>query len=145
MAKFAQDRFQLKHPEKYLGNKTPLYRSSWEWSIMQMLDNNPAIEHWSSEGIKIPYRCPLTGKQTIYVPDFFVKYVDKNGKHHAELWEVKPANQAIKEKVGRSKVNQAHFIKNQAKWEAARAFCKQQNILFRIITEQDIFHNGKRK
>lgn len=144
MAKFAQGRFNLKNPEKYLGNKTPLYRSSWEWSIMQMLDNNPAIQKWSSEGIRIPYRCPLTGRQTIYVPDFFVNYVDKTGKQHAEMWEVKPANQAIKEKVGRSKVNQAHYIKNMVKWEAARAFCKQNNIIFRVLSENDIFYNGKR-
>jgi hypothetical protein len=144
MAKFAQGKFQLKFPEKYIGNKTPLYRSGWEWAVMNMCDNNPAIENWSSEGIKIPYRCPLTGRQTIYVPDFFVKYVDKNGKHHAELWEVKPANQAIQEKVGRSKTNQAHYIKNMAKWAVAREFCKQHGIVFRIITEHDIFHNGKR-
>ena len=144
MAKFAQGKFQLKNPEKYIGNRTPTYRSSWEWAVMQMFDNNPAIQRWASEAIKVPYRDPLTGKQTIYVPDFFVNYVDKNGKQHAEIWEVKPASQAIKEKVGRNKMNQAHYIKNMAKWEAARAYCKQQGLLFRVVSENDIFHNGKR-
>ena len=144
MKKFAQGKFQLKHPEKYVGNKTPMYRSSWEWAIMQMFDNNPSIQKWASEAIKIPYRDPLTGKHTIYVPDFFVNYVDKNNKQHAEIWEVKPASQAIKEKVGRNRVNQAHYIKNMAKWEAARAWCKQQGLFFRVVSESDIFHNGKR-
>lgn len=144
MMKFAQGRFELKHPEKYIGKKTPLYRSSWEWAFMQFCDNNPAIENWASEAVRIPYRDPLTGKQTTYVPDFFIQYVDKNGRKHAEVVEVKPANQTIKERVGRNKVNQAHFIRNIAKWEAARAWCKQQGLYFRIVSENDIFHNGKR-
>lgn len=144
MTKFVQGKFVLKHPDKYVGNRSPTYRSSWEWAVMNMCDNNPAIAKWASEAIKIPYRCPLTGKQTIYVPDFFVNYIDKNGKQHAEVWEVKPASQAIREKVGKNKMNQAHYIKNMAKWEAARAWCSQQGIMFRVISENDIFHNGKR-
>jgi hypothetical protein len=145
MKKFAQGRYELKNPEKYIGLKSPTYRSSWEWAVMSMCDNNPAINKWASESIKIPYRCPLTGKQTIYVPDFFVSYTDKGGRPHAELWEVKPANQAIREQVGKSKINQAHYVKNMAKWEAARAWCKQQNIMFRILSENDIFHTGSKK
>lgn len=140
----SRGRYQVKNPEKYVGNRTPIYRSSWELRVCMMLDNNPAIQKWTSEGIRIPYRCPLTGRQTVYVPDFFVHFVDKHGKQRAELWEIKPSNQAFRENVGRSKVNQAHYIKNMAKWEAARAFCKQQGIFFRIISEKDIFHNGKR-
>jgi hypothetical protein len=141
---FAQGRFELKNPDKYIGNRTPLYRSSWEWAVMQFCDNNPAIQNWASESIKIPYRDPLTGKQTIYVPDFFISYVDKNGRKHAELWEVKPANQALKERVGRSKTNQAQFIRNMAKWEAAKIWCDRQGIRFRVVSESDIFHQGKR-
>ena len=145
MAKFASGQFNLKNPDKYIGNKLPRYRSSWEFTIMTMCDTNPAIQKWASESIRIPYRDPLTGKQTIYVPDFFVNYIDRTGKQHAELWEVKPASQAYLENVGRSKTNQAQFIKNQAKWEVARAWCKQHGIIFRVISEGDIFHQGKKK
>jgi hypothetical protein len=144
MRKFAQGRFELKHPEKYIGKRTPLYRSSWEWAFMQFCDNNPAIENWASEAVKIPYRDPLTGKQSVYVPDFLIQYVDKNGRKHAEVIEVKPMNQTVKELVGNNKINQAHFVRNMAKWEAAKAWCQQQNIHFRIISENDIFHQGKR-
>lgn len=144
MKKYVQGKFVPKNPEKYMGNKTPTYRSSWEWAFMQFCDNNPSIQRWASEAVKIPYRDPLTGKQTIYVPDFFINYVDKNGRQHAELIEVKPINQTVKERVGKNKINQAHYIRNMAKWEAARAWCKQQNIFFRIISENDIFHTGKR-
>jgi hypothetical protein len=144
MKKFAQGKFTPKNPEKYIGTRTPTYRSSWEWAFMQFCDNNPSIQRWASEAIKIPYRDPLTGKQTIYVPDFFINYVDKNGKMHAEVIEVKPASQALREKVGRNKMNQAHYIKNMAKWEAARAWCSQQGIFFRVVSENDIFQGKKR-
>jgi len=142
--KFASGKFTPKNPEKYIGNKTPTYRSGWEFTFMKFCDENPNITQWASEAVKIPYRNPLTGKHTIYVPDFFIAYGDKNGRQKVELIEVKPSNQAVKEKLGRSKHNQAHWVINQAKWEAARAWCKQQGIAFRIVTEQDIFHNGKR-
>lgn len=145
MAKFANGKFTPKNPEKYIGVGVPRYRSSWEFAVMTMCDTNPGILKWASESIKIPYRDPLTGKQTIYVPDFFVNYVDRNGKQHSELWEIKPASQAFLENVGKSKTNQAQFVKNMAKWEAARAWCKQHHISFRVISESDIFHNGTRK
>jgi len=144
MGRFAQGKFNLKNPAKYVGGRTPTYRSSWEFAFMRFCDEHASVSQWASEAIKIPYRNPLTGKQTIYVPDFFIVYADKNGKQKVELIEVKPANQAIKEKLGRSKHNQASFILNQAKWEAARVYCKQKGILFRVVTENDIFHNGKR-
>ena len=144
MGRFAQGKYNLKNPAKYIGNKTPTYRSSWEFAFMKFCDESPSVSKWASESVKIPYRNPLTGKQTIYVPDFFIVYNNTKGKQHVELIEVKPSNQALKEKLGRSKHNQAAWIVNQAKWEAARAYCKQKGIYFRIVTEKDIFHNGRR-
>jgi hypothetical protein len=145
MPKFAQGRFEMKHPEKYVGTKMPLARSSWEFVFMRMLDEHPGVENWASESIQIPYRDPLTGKATIYVPDFFINYVDKNGKKHAEVVEVKPANQTLRENVGKSRYNQEQYIKNLAKWEAANAWCKQKGIKFRVVNEGDIFHQGNKK
>lgn len=145
MKKYVQGKFTLKFPEKYIGNRTPTYRSSWEFAFMKFCDENPNILKWASESVKIPYRNPFTGKYTIYVPDFFINYIDANGKTHAELIEVKPENHTLKEKTGSSKRNQAHWVLNQAKWEAARAWCRQSNITFRVITEKDIFHQGSRK
>lgn len=145
MSRFAQGKFVLKNPEKYIGGRTPTYRSSWEFHFMRMCDTNDSITKWASEAVRIPYRNPLTGKHTIYVPDFFLVYVDRTGKQHVELVEVKPANQAFGEKLGSSKVNKLHYVVNQAKWQAARAYCKQKGMSFRIVTENDIFHTGKRK
>ena len=145
MSRFAQGEYTVENPTKYVGNKKPYYRSSWELAFMRMCDNHPAILGWGSETHRIPYKNPLTGKHTIYVPDFFIAYADRKGKQRVELIEVKPENQAVKEKLGRSKHNQASWVVNQAKWEAARAYCKQKGIFFRIITEKDIFHSGKRR
>lgn len=145
MAKFAQGRFEMKNPAKYVGKKTPLARSSWEFVFMRMLDEHPGVETWASESIQIPYRDPLTGRSTIYVPDFFIVYIDKNGSKHAEVVEVKPSNHTLREAVGKSQYNQQQYVKNLAKWEAANAWCRQQGIRFRVITENDIFHQGGKR
>lgn len=145
MRNTARGKFVPKNPEKYQGLGDPTYRSSWELTFMMFCDNNPAIEHWASESVKIPYRDPLTGKNTIYVPDFLIVYVDRNQKKHAELIEIKPNNQATLEAVGKNKLNQAQYIRNLAKWEAATAWCKRYGIQFRVISERDIFHNGGKK
>lgn len=140
---FARGTFVPKNPQKYVGTGKITYRSSWEFSFCNFCDTNPSIQRWASEAIKIPYRNPLTGKQTVYVPDFFIQYLDKNNKMQVELIEIKPASQQLQEKVGKSKVNQAMFIKNQAKWAAASIYCKHQGIKFRVLNENDLFHNGK--
>lgn len=137
--KFAQGIFTPKNPEKYVGMRLPYCRSSWETTFCMFCDNNPSVQQWSSEPVKIPYRDPLTGKQTVYVPDFLISYIDRYQKKHVELVEIKPANQMIKERVGKNPYNQAQFVKNQAKWAAASAWCQQQGIKFRIINEHDLF------
>jgi len=140
--KFAQGRFEMKNPEKYVGKKIPLARSSWEFVFMRMLDEHQGVEKWASESIQIPYRDPFTGKYTIYEPDFFIVYNDKTGGKHAEVVEVKPESQTVLEKVGKSRYNQEQYVKNMAKWEAARVWCKQQGLKFRVVNEGDIFHQG---
>jgi len=145
MKRWAQGKFTLKHPEKYVGNKSPTYRSSWEFHFMKFCDENPAIGAWASEAIKIPYRSPLTGKPTVYVPDFFIQYKDKKGNAKVELIEIKPSTQAMKENIGRSSHNQASYVLNMAKWEAAYKYAKSKGIKFRVITEKELFHQGKRK
>ena len=143
--KFSQGIYKLKNPEKYMGAKSPVYRSGWEFTFMSFCDNNPSIQQWASECVKIPYRDPLTGKNTVYVPDFLIHYVDKNMKKHVELIEIKPANQTLRERVGKNPYNQAQYVKNIAKWEAANAWCRNRGIKFRVINEGDIFHTGRKK
>jgi len=145
MGRFAQGRFIPKNPEKYVGTRTPIYRSSWEFVFMKTCDENPGIEQWASEAIKIPYRDPTTGRGTVYVPDFLIVYNDKNGKKQAELIEIKPSDQQLLEKVGKNRGKQLQYVKNMAKWEAARVWCKQKGLIFRVINENDLFHQGGKR
>jgi len=143
--KFAQGKFYPKNPDKYVGNRNPTYRSSWEWAFMNFCDNNPAVQQWSSEAVKIPYRNPFDGRHTIYVPDFFILYTDRNGQQHAELIEIKPKKQTSVQNAGRSKKDQASAVLNAAKWEAASVWSKQNRVRFRIVTEEELFHQGGKK
>jgi hypothetical protein len=144
MAKFAQGVFTPKNPQKYVGLGKPRYRSGWEFTFMQFADNNDHVLQWASESVRIPYRNPLTGKQTIYVPDFLVVYQNKTGRQVAELIEIKPLKQTSLQEAGRSRQAQAAAIVNQAKWEAAQNWCRRAGITFRVITENDIFRNGSK-
>ena len=145
MSKYANGFYQILNPEKYVGKNLPHYRSSWEHATMRMLDSNPGILKWASESIHINYKNPFTNKNTIYVPDFFVMYQDANNKQHAEVWEIKPTKETTVEAAGRSKKAQAAAILNHFKWQAASAYCKANGLTFRIITEKDLFHQGRAK
>ena len=88
----------------------------------------------------------LTGKNTVYWPDFFIVYTDKKGKNRAELIEIKPSNQTGFSKEGKSIHTQKASAINQAKWEAAYKWSKGKGIKFRVVTEHEIFSNTvKRK
>jgi hypothetical protein len=144
MSKYSQGKFQIQNPAKYVGNKTPTYRSSWEFVFMQFCDNNPSIINWASEAVHINYRNPLTGKNTIYVPDFLITYQDAGGAQRAELVEVKPKKETTLEGAKNIR-DQASAILNMAKWEAARAWARAHGMTFRVVTEDMIFHQGRSK
>lgn len=142
---FSKGVFIPKNPEKYQGKGKIIWRSSWEMRFCMFCDENASVKQWASEGIKIPYLDPITGKKRHYTPDFLIKYVDRNGTEINELIEIKPMNQTSLKAAGKSKRNQYAAIINEAKWKSAEAFCKQSNIAFRVITELEIFQNGKKR
>mgnify|MGYP003878854353 CR=1 FL=1 len=82
---------------------------------------------------------------TSIVPDFFIQYVDKNGKSISELIEIKPKRQTRIQAAEKGMSTKAAVAMNNAKWEAAGAWCRQKGIKFRVLTEDDIFHNPKRR
>lgn len=143
MTKFAQGLYKVMNPAKYVGKKPPRYRSSWEWHFMKFCDGNDHILQWASEEITIPYRHPLTGKMTVYVPDFLITYQGANGKTVAELIEIKPRKQSILEGKQSSK-DRAIVAINYAKWDMATKWARRNGMSFRVITEDDIFRNGSR-
>lgn len=136
--KWAKDKYQIRNPQKYVGKGTPTYRSSWELHFMRFCDNNDHILEWASEPMQIPYRNPVTGKQTVYVPDFLIRYRTANNTIKTELIEIKPHGQsALKE--GQNAQTRATVAINMAKWEQARRWAKRHGISFRVITEKDMF------
>ena len=126
-----------------MGKRLPSYRSSWEFTFMSFCDNNPAVINWVSEGVKIPYFNPVSGKQTVYVPDFIVVYVDANQRKHTELVEIKPSKEATMESA-KSYRDKLMVAMNMAKWAAADAWARSNGMRFRVVTEFDIFKNQKR-
>ena len=143
MSKFAQGVFRPMNAAKYVGKGTPRYRSGWELAFMQFCDNNNHVLQWASESIVIPYRHPFTGRMTNYIPDFLVVYADKNGRQRAELVEIKPKKQSIIESKASNR-DRAVVAVNYAKWDAATKWCRRQGLAFRVVTEEDIFRNGRK-
>jgi hypothetical protein len=144
MSKFAQGAYQLKNPAKYVGKGVPRYRSGWEWSFFQFCDNNDAVLEWASEAIAIKYQNPLTGKTSTYIPDVFLRYQTRNDKICTELIEIKPKKQSVLTEKMRDQ-DRAIVAINHAKWAAAQAWCRRAGIVFRVITEDQMFHGGTKK
>jgi hypothetical protein len=145
MARFAQGVYIPKNAKKYIGKNRPRYRSGWELTFMTFCDSNNHVLYWASESLIVPYRHPFTGKITNYIPDFFVVYQNKHGNQIAEVVEIKPKKQSIIEsKVANAKDRMVVAI-NHAKWQAAMGYCKQHGYTFRVITEDDLFYNGRNR
>jgi hypothetical protein len=80
----------------------------------------------------------------MYVPDFLVTYRGPNNTVKAELIEIKPKKQSLIE----SRMNdrdRAIVAVNYAKWDVATKWAKRNGLIFRVITEDDIFHQGRKK
>ena len=144
MAKFAAGPYTVKNGAKYVGKGFPRYRSSWEWAFMNFCDSNENIQQWASEPVRIPYRNPLTGKMTTYVPDFIVTYRGPNNTLRVELIEIKHRSQSLIEER-QSQLDRAQVAINYAKWDAATKWAKNNGLTFRVINEDQIFRNGKNK
>ena len=143
--KFQQGPYVVLNPQKYAGKGVPKYRSGWELAFMRFCDSNDHIISWSSESLVIPYVNPLTGKKTRYIPDFLIQYRNKHNKVITELIEIKPKKQSVLESKASNR-DRAIVAINYAKWAAAQKWCQRNGLIFRVITEDDIFRQGgKRK
>jgi hypothetical protein len=144
MPNFRQGIYTVRNPGKYVGRGTPRYRSGWEMTFMMFLDSNDNIVQWASESISIPYRNPITGKQSMYVPDFFVTYRGRDNTTRAELIEIKPKKQSLIESK-MSDRDRAIVAVNYAKWASSQKWCQRNGLTFRVINEDQIFHQGSKR
>lgn len=137
-------KYTPKNIHKYKGNPTNIiYRSSWELKFMKYCDERPNVLEWGSEEIVIPYRSPLDNRIHRYFVDFYVKIVDSNGVISKYLIEIKPSKQTVPPKKPQRQTKSylyevTEYVKNQAKWKAAKEFCDDRMWKFKILTESEL-------
>lgn len=130
--------------EKYCGMYPIICRSSWEERMCQWLDYNKQVIEWSSEGHRIPYYDTTQNKNRIYYPDFYAMFKNRN----KFIIEVKPTKDCRlpRTKGGKSQktmmIREHTFLVNQAKFKAAKEYCKKLGMKFVIITEKDLFRGN---
>ncbi len=114
---------KYRQPQDRTMNKEifPEYRSSWELAFFKYCDTSANVEFWSVESFPIPYISPKDNKEHRYYVD--VMFKTTNGKKF--LIEIKPNKQ---------KTDPV----NQAKWDAARLYCKKVGAIFLVITEIEL-------
>lgn len=140
MAKSYKGLYRPTNPKKYVGDaKKIVYRSLLERRFMHYCDLNEDITFWASEELPIRYYNPITSKFHRYFPDFVVK-TSKNEKY---MIEIKPYRQCDKPKMPKKKTKSymresLEYIKNKAKWSAAKAYCDDNGLTFKLITEKDL-------
>jgi hypothetical protein len=138
-------KYTPENPSKYIGNiNSILCRSLWERKFCKYLDNNKNVIRWSFEGLKIPYLSPIDNKIHNYIPDFLIEMKTKSGEIETMIVEIKPKKQTKEPEPGRKKkktlMEETMIYKvNEAKWKSASDFCKNNDIKFKILTEEDLF------
>ena len=140
MAKSYKGLYKPTHPKKYVGDHRKIvYRSLLERRFMRYCDLNQDILFWASEELPIRYFNPIDKRYHRYFPDFVVK----TSKQKKYMIEVKPSRQIGKPKPGKKKTKSYmresfEYIKNQAKWQAAKSYCEDNGLEFKIISEKDL-------
>lgn len=141
---FKQGLFTPLNKKKCLNKGEIVFRSSLELKMMRILDNNPLVLEWNSEGTIVPYIKPgPVPKPARYFVDFYFKI--KIGETEKKfLVEVKPYRQSKRpEKHGNKKAStilyeNIQYAINKSKWEAAEKYAKERNMQFLVITEKNI-------
>lgn len=146
MNRWLKGMYQPKNPGKYAGNINKItYRSSWERTMCVWCDTEPAILRWSSETTIIPYFDPVSNKERNYFVDFRIVTRKEDGTLKVSLVEIKPHKQTIKPRTSKNKSEKTMtselttWLTNEAKWKAAKVFCRALGWEFFIITEKILF------
>ena len=137
-------RYNPVNPKKYKGNpQNIIYRSLWERKFMVYCDTNDKVLEWGSEEIIIPYISPWDSKVHRYFPDFYIKVKQSNGNLKKFIIEVKPKKQTrppkpVERKTKRWIKEGRTFGINEAKWKHASKWCKDNDMEFKILTEEEL-------
>ena len=144
MGESIKSRYTPIYPSKYQGNaKYIICRSSWERKFCQWCDMNNSIISWASEEFSIPYVSPKDNRVHKYYPDYLIKVKEKNDMIKTYVVEVKPYKQTGPPKTPKRKTKSyltecVTYAVNQAKWKAAKEFCEDHRIEFKVVTEKEL-------
>ena len=144
MGESIKSRYTPIFPSKYQGNaKYIICRSSWERKFCQWCDMNNSIISWASEEFSIPYLSPKDNRVHKYYPDYLIKVKEKNDMIKTYVVEVKPYKQTRPPKTPKRKTKSyltecVTYAVNQAKWKAAKEFCEDHRIEFKVVTEKEL-------
>ena len=144
MGESIKSRYTPIYPSKYQGNaKYIICRSSWERKFCQWCDMNNSIISWASEEFSIPYVSPKDNRVHKYYPDYLIKVKEKNDMVKTYVVEVKPYKQTRPPKTPKRKTKSyltecVTYAVNQAKWKAAKEFCEDHRIEFKVVTEKEL-------
>ena len=137
-------RYNPVNPKKYKGNpQNIIYRSLWERKFMVYCDTNDKVLEWGSEEIIIPYISPWDSKVHRYFPDFYIKVKQSSGNIKKFIIEVKPKKQTrppkpVERKTKRWIKEVRTFGINEAKWKHATKWCENNDMEFKILTEEEL-------
>ena len=140
--------YMPKFIDKYIGKYPLSLRSSWELKFAQWLDYNELVIKWSYERHAIPYYNPIYKDYKRYFPDFYAKIKNNNG-YTEYIIEIKPKKETVPPKKTNKQskktklYQEATYLTNQAKFEAARVYTKKMRMSFKIITEIELFKENK--
>ena len=111
---------------------------------MGYCDKNEKVLEWGSEEIIIPYLSPWDNKMHRYFPDFYMKVRQSDGSIKKFIIEVKPKYQCKppmknpKRKTKKWYNDVKNYVINEAKWKSANEFCLDNNMEFKILTEDHL-------
>ena len=137
--------YQPKNRSKYIGQQSPIFRSSWQLQAFVSLDKNPKILRWASQAIAIPYID--TARQNTrhkYIVDLYFEVANAQSQIEKWLIQIKPYSQSVNPKATKRKstgkliMEQAIVQTNHCKWEAATQFCKEHGWHFGVWTQHGI-------
>lgn len=145
--------YELTNPNKFIKpidehmqshkNGKVNYKSGLELKAIRYADFNKHIVAWSLEPFNIKYIKPTDGKKHRYYIDLFLEF--NSGDRF--IVEVKSKSETIppkkpKKNTQKSQINYQRaletFAINQAKWQSAKEFAKNNDLRFIILTENEL-------
>ena len=93
----------------------------------------------------VQYISPKDNRWHRYYPDMVIQKLGKDGTVKTVMIEIKPASQCVPPKKGKTKKAEKRYLNevmtygvNQAKWNAAKRVCEENNWEWKVLTEKEL-------